>query len=250
MDRLVIHAPKQKHKASSNKKAAKSNFDRYAPLFYNSSAIIIVALASAAVSTFKSESHGKPSSFLPTLKRWLTLVSASYDVTIAGKAVSLPLIALFAFLLASTVRVFLTIIGKANLVEAAVEVTPLGVQLVSTFENGRGSSNNKVVTKARRAFLPRRRILDVIVMEVVWPHCVWTQVVFRVLNETHRGRRRRRDFDPQPTYPEPNSVEELLRQNRVDIVPAFPEECRGWLTYRDCLDVQSELERLLHLPSS
>lgn len=248
MDRLVIHAPKQKQKSSSSQKAAKINVDRYPSWFNISSAIIIVIIASAAVSRFNSESYGKPSSFLPTLKRWLTLASAFHNVAIAGKALSIPLIALFAFFLASIACVLLKSVSKANLIEAAVEITPLGVQLVSTFENGRGDSRDRITTTSPRAFLPRHRILDVIVTEIVWPHCVWTQVAFRMLNETYCGPRR--GANPHIKFLEPNSVEELLRQTRVDIVPAFPEECRGWLTYRDCLDVQSELERLLDLPSS
>jgi len=144
-----------------------------------------------------------------------------------------------------------------------------------------------------RAFLPRQQILDVIVMEVVWPHCVWSQVAFRVLNGAARdsssqyGRcevqggekdvmdgmgngcesniqnncdeRYKRNNDgstPQSdqeriqegsrrSQMKPPSIQELIQKNQVSIVPAFPEECRGMLSYEQCLHIQAEIERLL-----
>ncbi len=174
---------------------------------------------------------------------------SSYNIVFFGNAAPYSLVVLLIFLLATIALLFLTNNGKANLIEAALEITPLGVQLVSTFENGESNNNGKSSIKTPRAFIPRHRILDVIVMEVVWPHCVWTQVAFRVVNEAHCGRSHR-DPHPQTEQSEPESVEELLRHGRVSIIPAFPEECRGWLTYRECLVVQSELERLLGIPSS
>eukprot|EP00581_Thalassiosira_minuscula_P007597 CAMPEP_0183703308 /NCGR_PEP_ID=MMETSP0737-20130205/1092_1 /TAXON_ID=385413 /ORGANISM="Thalassiosira miniscula, Strain CCMP1093" /LENGTH=274 /DNA_ID=CAMNT_0025930035 /DNA_START=12 /DNA_END=836 /DNA_ORIENTATION=+ len=183
-------------------------------------------------------------------------------------------------------------------VEAAVEVTPFGVQLVSVF--GKASSpsscsvgespsntNSSFTTSTRqatnknsnphsntqrkvRAFLPRQQILDVIIMEVVWPHCVWTLVAFRVAkgdveNAMHTAdegestqtygnaedgsilstRQTSRQISSQHAPTKTSLVQELLQQGRVAIVPAFPEECRGMLSYRECLRVQEEIEGLL-----
>ena len=146
-----------------------------------------------------------------------------------------------------------------------------------------------------RAFIPRERILDVIVMEIVWPHCVWSQVAFRVDNGhesslahqsqscndheadengvvEHRRRRRHQqptgcmdskvhnndndetngekvintDSDQRSTLTKRSqNIHALLKQNRIAIVPAFPEECRGLLSYKECLQLQEEIERLL-----
>ena len=153
------------------------------------------------------------------------------------------------------------------------------------------SSLHKTVTTKRkvRAFIPREQILDVIVMEIVWPHCVWSQVAFRVdkglcksspvvqsqhseyeaqssVNKDNRRKRRRQ----QPTSSKGDTcngdnvaingkedyyatrsqnIQALLKQNRVAIVPAFPEESRGLLSYKECLLLQEEIERLLVIDS-
>lgn len=149
--------------------------------------------------------------------------------------------------------------SSRRFVEAAVEITPLGVQLVSiygTCDNNtdkalskrRGYKNNDNIQYKVRAFLPRPKIVDVIVMEVVWPHCVWSQVVFRVLDE----------FDDDPSgeshskdcTSKVHSIHKLLEKNKVSIIPAYPEECRGMLSYEQCLRVQSEIEELLGLQIS
>ena len=150
------------------------------------------------------------------------------------------------------------------------------------------SSLHKTDTRKRkvRAFIPRERILDVIVMEIVWPHCVWSQVAFRVdkglqksspvvqsqhseyqaqsssaNKNDHRERRRQHPTSSKgDTCNDDNvtingeedyyatrsqNIQALLKQNRVAIVPAFPEECRGLLSYKECLLLQEEIEGIV-----
>ena len=207
--------------------------------------------------------------------------------------------------------------------KAVIEITPFGVQLVSIYGNNDRSHNdsnsttqtitaavlnekvsisathnaednthmhkrlthNTISKRLVRAFIPRERIIDVIVMEIVWPHCVWSQVAFRVdkgsessltiqskcSEEVDNGieycRRRRlqevassdeehdnvhiqsnvekcNDIDDQCASTSLN-IQALMKQSRVAIVPAFPEECRGLLSYIECLRLQEEIERLL-----
>lgn len=147
--------------------------------------------------------------------------------------------------------------------------------------------HNTTSKRQVRAFIPRERIIDVIVMEIVWPHCVWSQVAFRVnkgcesllvqskcsKEDSGVGMCRRRrcqeialppddmnniydngniqsniencnDADNQFASASPN-IQALMKQNRVAIVPAFPEECRGLLSYKECLLLQEEIEHLL-----
>jgi hypothetical protein len=135
---------------------------------------------------------------------------------------------------------------KKRLKEAVIEITPLGVQLVSVY-----GSSVKSPTKCNdvvriRSFIPKAKIIDVIVMEVVWPHCVWSQLAFRVVR-TSSG------VQGIVTSPSDKKIDQLrfhnkhtlLEQNRVAIIPCFPDECRGLLTYKQCLDVQNEIERKL-----
>jgi len=130
---------------------------------------------------------------------------------------------------------------------------------------------HKTISKRQvRSFIPRERIIDVIVMEIVWPHCVWSQVAFRVdrgVEQCIRQRRRQQqlaldtddvhnddyvqssvekctDTNDQCTKKTLN-IQDFSNQNRVAIVPAFPEECRGLLSYEECLRLQEEIERLL-----
>ncbi|KAL3794118.1 hypothetical protein ACHAW5_008754 [Stephanodiscus triporus] len=186
---------------------------------------------------------------------------------------------------------------RRSFVEAAVEITPLGVQLVSVYGTpsippSRGGDAWTTTTTTttgndclRReecedvrlvvhAFLPRCRIIDVVVLEVVWPHRVWSQVVFRVVanGPDHRddvilfdrspgggdtSHLREGGIPPPPGAGEgltrdrsTTAVRDLLRSGRVSIVPAFhPHECRGKLTYVQCLAVQAELEGLLGISS-
>lgn len=206
--------------------------------------------------------------------------------------------------------------------KAVIEITSFGVQLVSIYGGPGSSHNetrhsttssvimlndqtnnvsvthnnvdngnhlvhkrlpHKTISKRHvRSFIPRERIIDVIVMEIVWPHCVWSQVAFRVDKgsgsskscNAHNGveqcsRRRRRqelvldkndvhdddnvqsnvekytDTDDQCTTTTSLNIQDLMKLNRVAIVPAFPEECRGLLSYKECLRLQEEIERLL-----
>jgi hypothetical protein len=137
---------------------------------------------------------------------------------------------------------------KMRLKEAVIEITPFGVQLVSVY----GSSvESPTTTKCNdvvriRSFIPNAKIIDVIVMEVVWPHCVWSQLAFRVVKSSSGAQ-------GIVTSPPDKKIEHLqfhnkhtlLEQNRVSIIPCFPDECRGLLTYKQCLDVQNEIERIL-----
>ena len=179
-------------------------------------------------------------------------------------------------------------------IEAAVEITPLGVQLVSIYGTSHTSTlllESSDISRKIRVFIPRQQLLDVIVMEVVWPHCVWSQVVFRVIrgevqyNSTisgygenvkeadggmekgtnnqrllggckcemkHQHDQRTSDSQhkasQQPLLQKNrHDVQKLLQQNRLTIIPLFPEECQGMLTYKQCLDVQEEIERRIGL---
>ena len=191
-----------------------------------------------------------------------------------------------------------TFLGPRRFVEAAIEITPFGVQLVTVYGKGAPSrsvspSNAISTTSTRsydrynnrkdmqynvRAFLPRQQILDVIVMEVVWPHCVWSQVVFRVMkgdigdylskgesqgavegivdgceniqnnsnaDQNTQNTRQKLQQGSQHTQTTSSFIQALQQQDQVSIVPAFPEECQGMLSYEQCLHIQSEIETLL-----
>ena len=137
--------------------------------------------------------------------------------------------------------------------EAVVEVTPLGVQLMSIYGTPTYSLTKKIRDNQckTRAFVPKERIVDVIVMEVVWPHCVWSQVAFRVVNNAPSNDEKA-VYASSKTNKKPNcqshTVHELLQQQSLAIIPCFPDECRGLLTYKQCLGIQSEIEKLLKLP--
>jgi len=151
---------------------------------------------------------------------------------------------------------------RRSLVEAAVEISPLGVQLVSVrgippstapgVEDATSSPPScgdcchpgyeGDVVRVVHAFLPKSSIIDVVVLEVVWPHCVWSHVVFRVLDNIGPDD----DDDDGSASSGDRSVRNLLRKGRVIVVPAFyPHECRGMLTYEQCLRVRDEVEVLL-----
>lgn len=160
------------------------------------------------------------------------------------------------------------LLARRRFVEAAIEITPMTVQLMSIYGSAVPTKNSsmtppndahhnittstqsseeyynnyKGIYREVRANLPRPQILDAVVMEVVWPHCVWSQVAFRVA----KGNTEEMD-DVRENATKGNGVliQQLLKQNRVSIVPAFPKECQGMLTYEQCLHVQAEIERLL-----
>jgi hypothetical protein len=175
---------------------------------------------------------------------------------------------------------FLGFLGTRRFKEAAVEITPFGVQLVSVYgtycADGRGPSSSHVKDEHHRvrAFLPMQQIMDVIVMEVVWPHCVWSQLAFRVIkgdpcdnaynssvgileddgvvkgaHASENGVKK----SGQPSQEKHKmcrfrNIHKLLEQDRIAIIPCFPEECRGLLTYEQCLSIQVEIENLLSIP--
>ena len=147
-----------------------------------------------------------------------------------------------------------------------MEISPLGVQLVSVHgipsstapgvEDATSSSScgdccyagcEEDAVRVVHAFLPKSSIIDVVVLEVVWPHCVWSHVVFRVLDNGDGGDGDGGDSgDGGGSPPGDRSVRDLLRRGRVSVVPAFhPRECRGMLTYEQCLRVRDEVGSLL-----
>ncbi|KAL3776679.1 hypothetical protein HJC23_002976 [Cyclotella cryptica] len=173
-------------------------------------------------------------------------------------------------------RAFLGFRGPRRFKEAAVEITPLGVQLVTVYgvdrndSVGQSSCDDKDEHRVR-TFLPMQQIIDVIVMEVVWPHCVWSQLAFRVIkgnpmdnvifNIEHDGNRKTDSVSASDSSKSTQQSQErdrpcrfhnihtLLEQDRIAIVPCFPDECRGLLTYAQCLSIQMEIEKLLHIYS-
>ena len=171
----------------------------------------------------------------------------------------------YLLLLADYVIIFLIIVWivwrvtitnkRQQLKEAEVKVTPRGVQLLSIYTTqGKVGNVSKI-----RSFIPTRQIIDVIVTEVVWPHCVWSQVAFRVVKDTSNSQtlsnvakdQTERECDDikqimekkQPAH----DIHELLQHDRVTIMPCFPEEYRGCLTYMTCLDIQVAIEEMLCL---
>ena len=134
---------------------------------------------------------------------------------------------------------------RRQLTEAAIEITPLGVQLVSLYDKSIGRETNVKDTICKvRAFIPHQQILDVVVIEVVWSHCVWSQLVFRVVKNTKEvSNQDIQDMQKQSK----ETIRKLMQQNQISIIPAFPDECRGMLSYEQCLNIQSELEEYLDL---
>lgn len=167
------------------------------------------------------------------------------------------------------------------LVEAALEISPIGVQLVSGYGSSRLDQNREDIKYKVRAFLPRQQILDVIVVEVVWPHCVWSQVVFRVvkggsgvlsiissskmqgeaqgslslggLNDGNRNANQNipdtwekaQGISRQTQIKSSRNLELLRDRKNIELVPAFPEEFQGRLSYEQCLHYQAKIERLM-----
>ena len=207
--------------------------------------------------------------------RRLSIVGAATSTTTTTTTMPVAMIvcatmstmaALLVARMASSSRRLLRRWRRRSLVEAAVEISPLGVQLVSVHgipsstapgvEDATSSSScggccyagcEEDAVRVVHAFLPKSSIIDVVVLEVVWPHCVWSHVVFRVLDNNGPD-------DDDDDYDDggsasssgDRSVRNLLRKGRVIVVPAFyPHECRGMLTYEQCLRVRDEVGSLL-----
>lgn len=136
-----------------------------------------------------------------------------------------------------------------TLQEAAIEIMPLGVQLVSIYSTADLSAKGFCSEFRTRALIPKEQIIDVIVMELVWPHCVWSQVAFRVVKNTSGIRDMTRLSDSKKSDFQSYNIHKLLQEDRVAIIPCFPDECRGLLTHKQCLDVQVEIEKLLRIPA-
>jgi hypothetical protein len=226
MDRIVV-------KAQSNRDE-NSFFQSLISIFVGAAAILIAA---AAKQTSSSRS------------------SASANHVQLPIIIDLSVLACIVYFLSKAWRR-----NQRKFKEAAIEITPFGVQLVSIFGtcsdalalfNSTGAKDEEVKI---RAFIPTQQIIDVIVMEMVWPHCVWSQLAFRVVQKSARlssKLAKEQQICEKPTLQHNASkVHELLQDDRVSIVPCFPDECRGLLTYKQCLDVQVEIERLLYLSST
>lgn len=176
-------------------------------------------------------------------------------------------IIIISFIILWIVCIAITRNTRRQLKEAAVKVTPRGVQLLSIYNTQSESKVGNDVFEIR-AFIPTWKIIDVIVTEVVWPHCVWSQVAFRVLKDSTSNSQSsstaystkdetERECDDikqimqkkqqQPVHN--MNIHELLQQNRVEIMPCFPDEYRGCLTYEMCLDIQEAIDKMLFMPS-
>ena len=155
-------------------------------------------------------------------------------------------------------------------VEAIVEVSPLGVQLLSIYGSSGSSSNSSeetmittsTSTSSRKtkevvqyhAFLPFTCILDVTVREVVWSHCVWSQVVFRI-HENYYANNYNADpgVQQQQQQQQQDERQRIVQKKLVDrgtaittIIPAFyPNECQRMMTYVECLAAQAQIEELM-----
>lgn len=235
---------------------------------------VILSITAVAVSVLISLDDGSANS--------------SHDgshVVVVGRdaAVHLFLVSCALYLLLQSWKIlrhyFLGFLRPRRFKEAAVEITPFGVQLVSVYgacrNDGRGPSSSHIKEERRvRAFLPMQQIVDVIVMEVVWPHCVWSQLAFRVIKGDPCGDAYNSSVGileddgvvkgahasengvnklMQPSQEKQKmcrfrNIHKLLEQDRIAIIPCFPEECRGLLTYEQCLSIQVEIENLLSIP--
>ena len=144
-------------------------------------------------------------------------------------------------------------------------------------QNSSSHNSTTLCNRRVRAFIPRERIIDVIVMEIVWPHCVWSQVAFRVdkgskaygqsdhsdLDETSEHFSQSQNQNPassgnmnelkenhceskrQYKSDVMQMISSLMKRNRIAIIPVLPEKCRGQLSYKECLQLQEEIEELL-----
>jgi hypothetical protein len=142
-----------------------------------------------------------------------------------------------------------------SLVEAAVEISPVGVQLVSVYGKVIADNDgNRCLV--HHAFLSLSCIIEVVVLEIMWPHRIWSQVVFHVLNSPDIDQDD--NFNGEPLsdchlmsgggadHSPPAALRDLLHRGPVSIVPVFqPDECRGMLTYEECQHVQAKVEGLL-----
>ena len=230
-----------------------------------------VTSASLAIALIAASMHDGHTFVFVTLPTWLLPSNITIELGTYHAQVLACIIVLVFILFTSWVIHGLSSSSRPFL-EAAVEVTPVGVQLVSIYGKQKArtikssapkssgvqraslhvtTSQDKNETHTRytnvqykvRSFLPRHQIIDVIVMEVVWPHCVWSQLAFRVIDGNVLQHEMIQQNGDQSTRID--LMQKLLKQNQVSIVPIFPEDCRGLLTYGQCLDVQAEIEKLL-----
>ena len=204
------------------------------------SPVITIPILVVAASALVQVRDGSDNSYAQQYH--LSLIAIIIDVTI---------LACIIYIISSEIS-----LRRRKLVEAAVEITPLGVQLVSIY----GTTSDSFATNRKRnqvkirTFIPREQIKDVIVMEIVWPHCVWSQLAFRVIKNTPAKERFSNDNEMKCPCVHHKSgskifnVNELYQHYVISIIPCFPEECRGLLTYEQCLTVQVEIERLIGLP--
>ena len=154
---------------------------------------------------------------------------------------------------------------KHKFIEAIVEVSPLGVQLLSIYSSSSSSGSSETMTSKTsstpskinevrlHAFIPYSCILDVIVHEVVWSHCVWSQVVFRIIDENYTNINYNTNANNDRVQQQQDQQRIVQHQKLFNqctaistIIPAFyPKECQGMMTYMECLSVQAKIEELM-----
>ena len=93
-----------------------------------------------------------------------------------------------------------------------------------------------------------------IVHEVVWSHCVWSQVVFRIIDENYTNINDNTNANNDRVQQQQDKQRRIVQQQKLfnqcttipTIIPAFyPNKCQGMMTYMDCLSTQAKIEELM-----
>jgi hypothetical protein len=297
MDRIVLRLPAIGRDASSSS-------------FSEALLLLLLLVVAAVVSSFAS------SSITTTITTTTTTTISITTIVVAIVSLLLPLYAI----VRRRIRLRRRVNAGECHVEHIVEITPLGVMLYSEFvvddddapasatphvdnniddaishRGGKGGGGVVVGATTRRkrgrnrrrrrnhhrAYIPKSCILDVVVMEVVRSHRVYSSVVFRVSTDVDCGGRASsssndecgRECDDDNDYyvydddanredaPDERRRRDVLREciarrRRVSIVHAFEplgryddnDEC---FAYETCLRLRDEISALLlHPPSS
>jgi len=239
MNRVVIRA--LPYASSSSSSSEWWHFLVIVPCF----SIVVVVAATTALATFINDATFVHDKTTPMLIRW------KFET------------AIFSIVLIIMLHCHRTKNRKhTTFVEAIVEVSPLGVRLLSIYGSSSSSSSSSETmiptstsTSSRKtkevvqyhAFLPFTCILDVTVREVVWSHCVWSQVVFRI-HENYCTNNYNADPGVQQQQQQQQQQNELVDRGTAitTIIPAFyPNECQRMMTYVECLAVQAQIEELM-----
>ena len=244
MNRVVIRALPYASSSSSSS-SEWWHFLVLVPCF----SIVVVVAATTALATFIDDATFVHDKTTPILIRW------KFET------------AIFSLVLIIMLHYHRTKNRKhTTFVEAIVEVSPLGVQLLSIYGSSSSSSSSSssetmittsTSTSSRKtkevvqyhAFLPFTCILDVTVREVVWSHRVWSQVVFRI-HENYYADNYNADPGVQQQQDERRRIVQKKLADRgttiTTIIPAFyPNECQRMMTYVECLAAQAQIEELM-----